>query len=106
MTDNNITKTEAKELKNKVQELIERNKEYNLEVRKTTITTIAGALTLVAGLFWQDAIKQGIGDYLPAGNSFTAKIVIALIITVIFATIIVILNKSLQKTLEKKTDVK
>lgn len=101
-----ITKTEAKELKSKIQELIEKNKEYNLEVRKTTITTIAGALTLVAGLFWQDAIKQGISDYLPAGNSFTTKLITALIITIIFATVIVLLNKSLKKTLEKKMDSK
>ena len=106
MTENNITKTEAKQLKSKIQELIEKNKEYNLEVRKTTITTIAGALTLVAGFFWQDAIKEGLAEYLPAGNSFTTKLITALIITIIFAVVIVILNKSLKKTLEEQTDIK
>lgn len=58
-------------------------------VRTQTLSSVTSALGLVAGLAWNDAIKNFIEVLFPlAKNSLFAKFLYALIMTVIVATLI------------------
>ncbi|MDO8523541.1 MAG: DUF5654 family protein [bacterium] len=54
------------------------------ELKKQTLGYVVGALGLVAGLAWNEAIKGSIEYLFPLGqNSLLAKFVYALLITVV-----------------------
>jgi len=65
------------------------------EARERTIGYILGALGLVAGLAWNDAIKAFIDSIYPAdGNGgITAKFIYAVVITVFVVVISVYLTR-------------
>ena len=79
-------------------------KEKELEFRKTFLTTITGALTFVAGLFWRDAINSYL-DLLPLTQGIIGKTISAITVTAIFVIIILYLSsktKKIELKLEKE----
>ncbi len=62
-------------------------KEFQLEVRKSTATAIAAAFSFVIALFWRDAITDILNKILNdlglTGSTYIAKIIAALIVTII-----------------------
>ena len=78
--------------------------EKQLEFRKTYITTITGALTFVAGLFWRDVINSYL-ELLPQSQGLIGITLSAVLITGIFVIIIIHLNtetKKIEQKLEKE----
>ena len=72
------------------------------EVRKQTMTYVAGGLSLVAGLAWNDAIKSTIEFFLPtSGNSIVVKFIYAAVITLV----VVLVLSYLQWFLKAEKDV-
>ncbi len=81
-------------------------KEKELEFRKTYITTITGALTFVAGLFWRDVIN-GYLELLPHAQSLIGTTISAVLITSIFVMIVIHLNtetKKIELKIEKEKE--
>lgn len=69
------------------------------EVRNQTVKYILAALGLVAGLAWNDTIKSAIEYFFPQDqNSLKAKLIYAIIITLI----VVILSFYLARVAKKK----
>lgn len=72
------------------------------EIRKQTIGYIVGAFGIVAGLAWNEAIRQLIDVIFPLGkNSIWAKFVYAIIITAVVVWVSLYLVK-LTDSAEKK----
>lgn len=72
--------------------------ELHKEVRKQTIGYIIAALGLVAGLAWNEAIKELIGMIIPLGaGSLIIKFAYAIIITLIVVLASVYLVKDTKK---------
>ena len=77
------------------------NKEIKTQIRSQTAGYIAGALGLVAGLAWGDAIKALIEDLFPfAKSGLLAKFIYAVLVTLIVVIVSRYLFKS--STSEKK----
>lgn len=71
-------------------------------VTRKMVGYIAAGLGLVAGLAWNDAIKQLIDYFLPAGGTtIFAKLLYAMVITLIVGLVLYYIEKSLG-TEEKK----
>jgi len=68
------------------------------EVKKKMFGYIAAGLGLVAGLAWNDAIKLAIDYFIPsAGSTLVAKILYAIIITVVVGLALFYIEKSLEE---------
>ena len=69
-----------------VKKIRRESKELQREIRLKTITYITAALGLVVGLAWNEAIKSVITYLFPLDqNTIVAKIIYALLVTVILA---------------------
>lgn len=67
--------------------------EIKKEVKKQSITYITTALALVAGLAWNDAIKELINYLFPTGGGILAKFIYAAGITIVVVILISYVNK-------------
>ena len=68
------------------------------EVRERTLSYIMGALGLVTGLAWNDAIKELIDYIFPLKeHSLSAKFIYAFLITILVVTVSLYLNRLLLK---------
>lgn len=69
-----------------VKKIRRESKELQREIRLKTITYVTAALGLVVGLAWNEAIKSVITYLFPLDqNTIVAKIIYALLVTVILA---------------------
>ncbi len=67
-------------------------------MREKALTYIGGAFGLVAGLAWNDAVKELIQYAFPlATDTLTAKFIYAAVITIVVVFIITYLEKILKK---------
>jgi hypothetical protein len=67
------------------------------EVRERTIGYVTAALGMVAGLAWNEAIKEFIGVFFPMGsNSILAKFIYAAFITGVVVVLTIYLTKVLK----------
>lgn len=73
------------------------------DIRTIFLTSILSALSLVVGLFWNDAIKSAIEQIVPNGEGVYYKFVAAILVTVIIIIIIFILMRS-QKIASRKIE--
>jgi len=69
-------------------------------VREQTVGYIATALGLVAGLAWNEAIKDLINSIYPSGGGLGAKFIYAIVITIA----IVVVSSYLLRFSQKKKD--
>ena len=72
-----------------------KRKEQELDFTTTFVATIVGALTLVAGLFWQNDINSLL-NVLPVARGITGKFISALVLTIIFVIITLKLNSQVK----------
>lgn len=81
---------------------IDQTKELKREMRRRTISYIAGAFGLVAGLAWNDAIKSLIDFVFPlSGNTIIAKFIYALGMTFIIVFIVLIIEHRFVRKIKK-----
>lgn len=72
------------------------------EVARQTVTYIVASLSLVAGLAWNEAIKQSIEYLFPlAQNTLLIKFLYAAIVTVIVVILTVYLTRVIQEEPQK-----
>jgi len=73
-------------------------KKFNIST--AIITSIVTALTIVSGLFWNDAVKAGIENILPPRDEVSAKFIAAFMVTVIVTFAILIMYRIQQINLD------
>lgn len=72
-------------------------KEARRAIKQKMFSYIAAGLSLVAGLAWNDAIKFTIDNLVPSvGNTIIAKVIYAVIITIIVGFLLFYIEKSLE----------
>lgn len=71
----------------------EKVKETNKQVISQSAGFISSAFVLVAGLAWNDLIKDLISTYLPTGSGLVSRLIYALAVTLIAVIITMRLNK-------------
>jgi uncharacterized membrane protein len=76
-------------------------KEIKQQIKRKIVEYIGAALGLVAALAWNDAIKSTIDYFFVTGGGLIAKIVYAILISIIVVTITYYLVR-----IEKKDDSK
>ncbi len=82
--------------------LFDEKEKIEREIKKKILTYILGALGLVAALAWNDAIKGLIEYFYPQeNNTVAAKLVYALIITIVVILSSLIANKILKNKKQK-----
>lgn len=62
-------------------------KEIKQQIKHKMIEYVGAALGLVAALAWNDAIKSAIDYFFITGNSVVAKLVYAVLISIIVVTV-------------------
>lgn len=80
--------------------------ETKKQVFLQTATLINSAFVLVAALAWNDAIKQIIDRYVPAGSNLTSKLVYALLVTLIVVLVSMRLTKLINELNPPEEDTK
>jgi len=76
----------------------EEQKKVRQEAKKQILGYITAALGLVAGLAWNEAIKALIQTFIPVnGNDLFAKLLYAVIVTIIIVIVSMYLVKMLKK---------
>lgn len=82
---------------------METKKKVHEQVLAQISAAIVGALGLVVGLAWNDAIKSLIEFFYPAGQGgLPAKFIYAAVLTVLVTTIIIIFTRWFEKKEEAK----
>ncbi len=79
-------------------------KELERNVREQTIGYIVAALSLVAGLAWNEAIKALITYFFPAddANGIVAKFTYAGLVTLVVVILTIIVKRMLQPKVDEK----
>lgn len=86
----------------KISEIKTQSDEIRSQVRQKTIDYILAAFGFVTGLAWNEAIKALIEEFVSLkGNTVWAKLVYALLITMIF----VLISTYLMRAVKKDTDL-
>ncbi|MFA6177488.1 MAG: DUF5654 family protein [Candidatus Paceibacterota bacterium] len=75
--------------------------ELKMQIRKQTAGYVTTALSLVAGLAWNDAVKSLIEIFFPLN---TSGVLIKFIYAIIITLVVVILSTYLLKSSEKTTE--
>ena len=91
------------ENKNIINKLETEKQSIKVEVKKKTLGYIVAALGLVAGLAWNDAIKSIIEYLFPLSkDTVLAKLIYAVLLTVVIVILTIIITKIFQKEGESK----
>lgn len=84
----------------------EKAKKVRDVTRERTLGFVTAALSLVAGLAWNDAITAMIKEVFPVGASnLLAKFIYAALVTVIVVTLSLVVQKIFAADSEEKKDV-
>lgn len=85
-------------------DLIKHGHELHHAVREQTVSYLVAALSVVAGLAWNDAVKELIVMFFPGqANGLVAKFCYAVIITFIVVILTLIIKRALEpKKAEEK----
>ncbi len=84
----------------------EKAKKVRDVTRERTLGFVAAALSLVAGLAWNDAITAMIKEVFPVGASnLFAKFIYAALVTVIVVTLSLVVQKIFTAETEEKKDI-
>lgn len=68
-------------------------KETNKQIITQTLGFISSAFVLIAALAWNEAIKELITQYLPAGSGLISKIIYAVLVTILAVIVTMRLSK-------------
>lgn len=79
------------------QKIKQEGKEFRNQIRQQTLSYIVAALSLVAGLAWNDAIKDLITRFFPESKSLWARFLYAVVITFIVILATFLLSRLLKK---------
>ncbi len=74
------------------------------DIKYIFLTSIISALSLVVGLFWNDAIKSAIEQIVPKGEGVYYKLLAAFVVTIIVIITIYIIIRS-QKIITKELKI-
>lgn len=81
-----------------VQKIKEESQKIQTEVRKQILSYMVGAFGMIAGLAWNEAIKSLIEYIFPMSrNTWLAKLVYAVIITIIIVSVTIVVTKFFSK---------
>ena len=81
-----------------VQKIKEEGQKIQAEVRKQILSYMVGAFGMIAGLAWNEAIKSLIEYVFPMSrNTWLAKLVYAVIITIIIVSVTIVVTKIFSK---------
>jgi hypothetical protein len=77
-----------------IQKLSERSREARAALADQTMAYVTAALSVVAGLAWNDAVKAAITYYFPAqASSIAAQFLYAILMTVVVVVLTMILRR-------------
>lgn len=65
-----------------------------MDFRTLLLTSITSALAFVVALFWNDAIRSAIEQFVPPGQDVAAKFASAIIVTIIVVVIVYLLFRA------------
>lgn len=71
------------------------DKAAKLDIRGVMVSLIISAFGFVAALFWRDAIKAFIDEFVPQGEGMLYQLFAAIIVTIIAVIIIYVISKYL-----------
>lgn len=66
---------------------------FKREARNQAITMIVTSFSFVAGLAWNEAIKSAIEHFFPTGNGMFAKLIYALLLTILVVSVSFVLTR-------------
>ncbi len=66
-----------------------------MDIRTLMLASITSALAFVVGLFWNDAIKSAIEQFVPPGEGVAAKFISAIIVTVIVVAAVYLMFRAM-----------
>jgi len=90
-------------MKERFRKLKKEQEKVRREVRKQVLGYITAALGLIAGLAWNEAIKALIEEFIPLGeNTLWAKLIYALLVTIIIVIVGLYLAKLTKKQKEEE----
>lgn len=75
----------------------EHNKTIKAEFKKTLVTLIISAFSLVAALAWNEAITHIIEKFIQPGQSIISWLIYALLVTLIAVLVALYLSRLIQK---------
>ncbi len=78
----------------------EERKQVQGAVRERMMASITGALGLIVGLAWNDAVKSAIESVFPVGSGISAKFIYAIVLTLVIAIAIYYISKFFEKKAE------
>jgi len=87
---------------NKFEKLRDEKNRIKKEVKKQVLTYVTAAFGLIAGLAWNEAIKELIAYLFPINNSLLAKFVYAIIVTFVVVIISLYLVRLFKKQKEEE----
>ena len=77
-----------------IKEKLNRGQEkFKKEARNQAITMIVTSFSFVAGLAWNEAIKSAIEHFFPSGGGMFAKLVYALLLTILVVVVSFVLTR-------------
>ena len=73
-----------------------------LDIKGAVASLIISAFGFVAALFWRDAIREAIDEFVPAGEGMLYSFGIAVLVTIIAVIVIYILSKYMTVSIVRK----
>ncbi|HOX60627.1 MAG TPA: DUF5654 family protein [Candidatus Magasanikbacteria bacterium] len=90
-----------------VQKIKDESQKIKAEVRRQILSYMVGAFGMIAGLAWNEAIKSLIEYIFPMSrNTWLAKLVYAVIITIIIVTVTILVTKFFSKKNSEEVQTK
>lgn len=94
-----------KTIHKKICDIKESGQEIRKEIREKTLGYVVASFSLVAGLAWNEAIKAAIEEFFPmAKDTIKAKMIYALVLTLVVVTISVYLVRLFKSDEEKEIE--
>ena len=94
-----------KTIRKKICDIKDSGHEIKKEIREKTLGYVVASFSLVAGLAWNEAIKAAIEEFFPmAKDTIKAKMIYALVLTLVVVTISVYLVRLFKSDEEKEVE--
>jgi len=74
-----------------------------LNIKAVTGTAIMSAFAFILALFWRDAIKELIAEFVPEGEGMIYSFIVAIIVTIMAVVAIFLISKWMNTSITGKT---